>query len=56
MNELEDMVRQVYFHCETKNVNPKGLYFDEGLDLLEFSTKLIAVWEARKDLPALLKK
>jgi hypothetical protein len=56
MNDFEDIVRQVYFHCDTQNINPKGLYGGENLDLLEFASKLIAVWEARKDLPALLKK
>lgn len=43
--DLEDLVRNVYFHCGNKSLN--GLYPDE-VDLIEFSSKLIAVWEARK--------
>jgi hypothetical protein len=35
-------VKQVYFHCTSKN--PKGLYVEE-IDLMEFSARLIAVWE-----------
>lgn len=45
--ELEDLVRNVYFHCGNKS--PNGLYPDE-VDLLEFSSKLIAVWDARKSI------
>ena len=48
--ELESLVKQVYFYCE--NRNPNGLYPAE-VDLLEFAEKLIAVIEARK-LPQLL--
>ena len=44
--EMEDMVKQVYFYCETQQVDPKGLYPDGNLNLLEFASKLIAVWEA----------
>lgn len=40
--KFEELVKQVYFHCTSKN--PKGLYVEE-IDLLEFSARLIAVWE-----------
>lgn len=43
--ELEDLVKQVYFYCENKD--PKGLYPEE-VDLMEFASKLIAVLEAKK--------
>jgi hypothetical protein len=46
--EMEDMVKQVYFYCETEQIDPKGIYPDGNLNLLEFSAKLIAVWEHRK--------
>jgi hypothetical protein len=46
--EMEDMVKQVFFYCETERIDPKGLYPDGNLNLLEFSAKLIAVWEHRK--------
>lgn len=42
--ELEDMVKQVYFYCE--NRDPNGLYPDRDIDLREFASKLIAVYEA----------
>jgi hypothetical protein len=38
--ELEQLVKQVYFQCNNKN--PDGLYPVE-VDLVEFSEKLIAV-------------
>jgi hypothetical protein len=38
--ELEHLVKQVYFQCNNKN--PDGLYPVE-VDLVEFSEKLIAV-------------
>ncbi len=41
-DKFEELVKQVYFHCTSKN--PKGLYVEE-IDLLEFSARLIAVWE-----------
>jgi hypothetical protein len=44
-DELEDLVKQVYFYCDNKN--PNGLYPAE-VDLIEFTAKLIAVLEARK--------
>jgi hypothetical protein len=44
--EMEDMVKQVFFYCETERIDPKWLYPDGNLNLLEFSAKLIAVWEA----------
>jgi len=47
--EMEDMVKQVYFYCETQQVDPKGLYPDGNLNLLEFASKLIAVWEATRN-------
>jgi len=43
--ELEDMVKQVYFYCE--NRDPNGLYPDRDIDLREFASKLIAVYEAK---------
>lgn len=46
--EMEDMVKQVYFYCETQRVDPKGLYPEGNLNLLEFASKLIAVWEHQK--------
>jgi len=44
----EELVKQVFFYCETEQIDPKGLYPDGNLNLLEFSAKLIAVWEHRK--------
>lgn len=44
--ELEQMVKQVYFYC--KNKNPNGLYPTEDIDLIEFAQKLIAVYEANR--------
>jgi len=44
--DMEDLVKQVYFYCETEQIDPKGIYPDGNLNLLEFSAKLIAVWEA----------
>jgi hypothetical protein len=46
--EMEDMVKQVYFYCETEQIDPKGIYPDGNLNLLEFASKLIALWEAQK--------
>jgi hypothetical protein len=43
--ELEDLVKQVYFHCENKD--PKGIYPAE-IDLLEYTSKLIAVLQANE--------
>jgi len=43
--ELEDIVKQVYFRC--RNNDPDGLYPVE-VDLIEFSSKLIAALEAKK--------
>ena len=43
--ELEDLVKQVYFYCE--NRDPNGLYPDRDIDLREFASKLIAVYEAK---------
>lgn len=43
--KFEDLVKQVYFYCE--NNNPKGLYPTEEIDLLEFASRFIAVWEER---------
>jgi len=43
--ELEDLVKQVYFYCDNKD--PKGLYPAE-IDLIEFTSKLIDVLEAKK--------
>lgn len=43
--ELEDLVKQVYFYCENKD--PQGLYPDE-VDLIEYTSRLLAVWEAQK--------
>ena len=43
--ELEDLVKQVYFYCENKN--PNGLYPAE-IDLIEYTSRLIAVWEQQK--------
>ena len=43
--EFAELVKQVYFYCENKN--PEGIYPTEEVDLLEFATKLIAVWEER---------
>lgn len=40
--KFEQLVKQVYFYCN--NENPKGLLVD-GVDLLEFAARLIAVWE-----------
>lgn len=48
--EMEDMVKQVYFYCETQRVDPKGLYPDGNLNLLEFASKLIAVWQANEKI------
>ena len=45
-NEFEDLVKQVYFYCE--NRDPNGLYPDRDIDLREFASKLIAVYEAKK--------
>jgi hypothetical protein len=44
--ELEDLVKQVYFHCTNKS--PDGLYPAE-VDLLEFTSKLLAVVAAQSD-------
>ena len=44
--EFEDLVKQVYFYCE--NRDPNGLYPDRDIDLREFASKLIAVYEAKK--------
>lgn len=44
--ELEDLIKQVYFYCENKD--PNGLYPTEDIDLREFASKLLAVYEARK--------
>ena len=55
--ELEDLVKQVYFYCENKD--PTGLYPDRDIDLREFASKLLAVYEAKikarqaKERPAL---
>jgi hypothetical protein len=43
--ELEDLVKQVYFYCENKD--PQGLYPAE-IDLIEYTSRLLAVWEAQK--------
>lgn len=43
--ELEDLVKQVYFYCENKDL--QGLYPAE-VDLLEYTSRLLAVWEAQK--------
>lgn len=43
--EFEDLVKQVYFYCENKD--PTGLYPDRDIDLREFASKLIAVYEAK---------
>jgi hypothetical protein len=43
--ELEDLIKQVYFYCENKD--PNGLYPDRDIDLREFASKLIAVYEAK---------
>lgn len=43
--ELEDLVKQVYFYCENKD--PTGLYPDRDIDLREFASKLLAVYEAK---------
>ena len=45
-SEFEDLVKQVYFYCE--NRDPNGLYPDRDIDLREFASKLIAVYEAKK--------
>lgn len=45
-DEFEDLVKQVYFYCDNKD--PNGLYADKDIDLREFASKLIAVYEARK--------
>jgi len=47
-SELEDLIKQVYFYCENKD--PNGLYPSEDIDLREFASKLIAVYEANKAL------
>lgn len=44
-NEFEELVTQVYFYCD--NRDPNGLYADKDIDLREFSSKLIAVYEAK---------
>jgi hypothetical protein len=44
--DMEDLVKQVYFYCETQRVDPKGIYPEGNLNLLEFASKLIAVWQA----------
>lgn len=44
--ELESMIKQVYFYCENKD--PNGLYPTEDIDLREFASKLIAVYEASR--------
>jgi len=46
--ELEHLVKQVYFQCNNKN--PDGLYPVE-VDLVEFSEKLIAVFESQAGFP-----
>jgi hypothetical protein len=38
-------VKQVYFYCENKD--PTGLYPDRDIDLREFASKLLAVYEAK---------
>jgi hypothetical protein len=43
--EFEDLVKQVYFYCENKD--PNGLYPDRDIDLREFASKLLAVYEAK---------
>jgi len=43
--EFEDLVKQVYFYCE--NRDPNGLYPDRDIDLREFASKLLAVYEAK---------
>lgn len=43
--DFEDLVKQVYFYCE--NRDPNGLYPDRDIDLREFASKLIAVYEAK---------
>lgn len=45
-NEFEDLIKQVYFYCDNKD--PNGLYADKDIDLREFASKLIAVYEAKK--------
>ena len=45
-SELEDLIKQVYFYCENKD--PNGLYPSEDIDLREFASKLIAVYEANR--------
>jgi hypothetical protein len=45
-NEFEELVKQVYFYCDSRD--PNGLYADKDIDLREFSSKLIAVYEAKK--------
>jgi len=47
--ELENLVKQVYFQCNNKS--PDGLYPVE-VDLVEFSEKLIAVFESQVDFQA----
>jgi len=42
--QIEELIKQVYFYC--KNNDPKGLYPTEDIDLREFASKLIAVYEA----------
>lgn len=46
--ELEDLTKQVYFYCETEKIDPKGLYPEGHLNLLEYTAKLLAVLEAQK--------
>lgn len=43
--DFEDLVKQVYFYCE--NRDPNGLYPDRDIDLREFASKLIAVYDSR---------
>jgi len=43
--ELEDLVKQIYFYCQ--NRDPNGLYPTEDIDLREFASKLIAVYEGK---------
>ena len=43
--DMEDLVKQVYFYCETQRVDPKGIYPEGNLNLLEFASKLIALWK-----------
>jgi hypothetical protein len=43
--ELDDLIKQVYFYCENKD--PNGLYPDRDIDLREFASKLLAVYEAK---------